>query len=79
MIPSINYLAVDLKAGETWSYDPPAGHTWTYRLAPDGDGTRVTLTYDWSEITDPEMLKYFPVMDADALSASLDLLAQALA
>ena len=24
---SINYLAVTLKAGETWRYDPPAGHT----------------------------------------------------
>ena len=55
--------------------EPPAGHTWTYRLAPDGDGTVVTLTYDWSGITDPEMLKYFPVIDADGLAASLDLLA----
>jgi redox-sensitive bicupin YhaK (pirin superfamily) len=24
---SINYLAVKLKAGETWHYEPPAGHT----------------------------------------------------
>jgi redox-sensitive bicupin YhaK (pirin superfamily) len=24
---AINYLAVTLKAGETWRYDPPAGHT----------------------------------------------------
>jgi redox-sensitive bicupin YhaK (pirin superfamily) len=23
----INYLAVSLKAGEVWRYDPPAGHT----------------------------------------------------
>jgi hypothetical protein len=23
----MNYLAVDLKAGERWSYQPPAGHT----------------------------------------------------
>ena len=31
-IPSpMNYLAVRLKAGECWSYQPPAGHTvlWT--------------------------------------------------
>jgi uncharacterized protein YndB with AHSA1/START domain len=56
-----------------------AGHTWIYRLAPDGDGTVVTLTYEWSGITDPEMLKYFPVIDADGLAASLDLLAEALA
>ncbi len=59
--------------------EAPAGHTWIYRLAPDGDGTIVTLTYDWSGITDPEMLKYFPVIDADGLAASLDLLAEALA
>ena len=28
---SINYLAVRLKTGERWRYDPPAGHTvlWT--------------------------------------------------
>lgn len=24
---SVNYLAVNLKAGETWRYEPPAGHT----------------------------------------------------
>jgi hypothetical protein len=59
--------------------EAPAGHTWIYRLAPDGDGTVVTLTYDWSGITDPEMLTYFPVIDADGLAASLDLLAEALA
>lgn len=59
--------------------EPMAGHTWVYRLEPVGDGTRVTLTYDWSGVTDPEMLKYFPVIDADGLAASLDLLAQALA
>ncbi|MEE1618648.1 SRPBCC family protein [Brachybacterium sp. J153] len=26
------------------------GWTWRYDLAPDGDGTRVTLTYDWSAV-----------------------------
>jgi uncharacterized protein YndB with AHSA1/START domain len=60
--------------------EAPAGHTWLYRLKPEGDdATRVTLTYDWSGITDPEMLRYFPVVDADGLAASLDLLAEALA
>lgn len=59
---------------------PSAGHTWTWRFAPDGeDGTRVALTYDWSAVTDPELLKYFPVVDADGLAESLDLLAEALA
>jgi len=57
----------------------PAGYTWTYRLAEEGDATRVTLTYDWSAITDEKLLEFFPVLDADALAASLDLLAEALA
>jgi uncharacterized protein YndB with AHSA1/START domain len=59
--------------------EAPSGYTWIYRLAPVGDGTSVTLTYDWSAVTDPEMLRYFPVIDADGLAASLDLLAAALA
>lgn len=60
--------------------EEPAGHTWTYRLTPVGrDATQVTLTYDWSAVTDPEMLQYLPVVDADAVAASLDLLAEALA
>ncbi|MDO3635680.1 SRPBCC family protein [Mycolicibacterium arseniciresistens] len=26
----------------------PGGWSWRYDLAPDGDGTAVTLTYDWT-------------------------------
>jgi uncharacterized protein YndB with AHSA1/START domain len=58
----------------------PSGYTWVYRLAPDGeDDTKVTLTYDWSAVTDEAFRKFFPVIDADGLAASLDLLAEALA
>ncbi|MEJ2867102.1 SRPBCC family protein [Actinomycetospora sp. OC33-EN08] len=56
----------------------PAGYTWTYRFAPEGDRTRVTLTYDWSAVTDPQLREFFPVVDADTLDASLALLAEAL-
>ena len=59
--------------------EAPVGHTWIYRLAPDGDNTVVILTYDWSAVTDESVLPYFPVIDADGLAASLDLLAEALA
>ncbi|GLZ54199.1 polyketide cyclase [Actinomycetospora sp. NBRC 106378] len=57
----------------------PAGYTWIYTFEPEGDGTRVTLTYDWSAVTDPQLAVYFPVVDADTLDASLGLLAEALA
>ncbi|AXK46732.1 SRPBCC family protein [Brachybacterium saurashtrense] len=32
-----------------------AGWTWRYDLAAEGEGTRVTLTYDWSKV--PEFLR----------------------
>jgi uncharacterized protein YndB with AHSA1/START domain len=59
--------------------EAPMGHTWTYRLAPEGDSTVVTLTYDWSAVTDETLLTYLPIVDVDGLAASLDLLAEALA
>lgn len=56
----------------------PGGQTWTYVLEPEGDGTRVTHTYDWSQVTLERLLPYLPVVDATGLAASLDLLAEAL-
>ena len=56
----------------------PGGQTWTYRLEPAGDGTRVSHTYDWSQVTLERLLPYLPVVDADGLTASLELLAEAL-
>ena len=32
----INYLAVRLKAGERWSYEPPAGHTVLWAAVSSG-------------------------------------------
>jgi len=34
----------------TWG---SGGWTWRYDLAPEGAGTRVTLTYDWGEVPAP--------------------------
>lgn len=56
----------------------PGGQTWTYRLEPEGDGTRVTHTYDWSQVTQQRLLPSLPVIDAAGLAASLDLLAEVL-
>ncbi len=33
----------------------PGGHIWRYDLEPSGDGTQVTLTYDWSGM--PQQLR----------------------
>lgn len=52
----------------------PKGWEWMYELTPEGtDQTVVTLTYDWSKVTDKELLKKvsFPVIKEDALEASL--------
>ncbi|HEX7351380.1 SRPBCC family protein [Brachybacterium sp.] len=34
----------------TWG---SGGWSWRYDLAPEGEGTRVTLTYDWGEVPAP--------------------------
>ncbi|WP_020494726.1 SRPBCC family protein [Sciscionella marina] len=56
---------------------PPAGHTWTWRLAPlDAGSTRVTLTYDWSAFRDRAMLDRLPVLDRGGWHALIDRLAE---
>lgn len=45
-------------AWEPGQYEPDGtlgtgGWTWRYDLAPEGAGTRVTLTYDWSAVPPP--------------------------
>ena len=61
--------------------DPP-GWEWVWQLEAQGsDATEVTLTYDWSKVTDQELLKKisFPLVDQGALEQSLDNLAGAVA
>ncbi|GAA1836408.1 SRPBCC family protein [Pseudonocardia alni subsp. carboxydivorans] len=53
------------------------GQRWAHHLEPEGDGTRVTHVYDWSEVTLERLLPYLPVVDADGLAATLDRLAAA--
>jgi uncharacterized protein YndB with AHSA1/START domain len=58
---------------------PPLGHSYTYRLEPDGDDrTVVTLTYDWSEVSEPRIRTRLPLVSREELDRSLDLLARAL-
>jgi hypothetical protein len=52
------------------------GHLWRWELEPtDGAGTRVTCTYDWTQLTDENRLPRARATTADRLHASLDRLA----
>ncbi|WP_435531237.1 SRPBCC family protein [Ruania suaedae] len=56
----------------------PPGWQWVWDLNPVDPGhTEVTLTYDWSHVTDKELLKKvsFPLVSAEQLEESLKNLA----
>ena len=58
--------------------DEPKGWEWLYTLESEGaDSTRVTLTYDWSGVTDKDLLPIFPLVKEEDLEQSLNLLAAA--
>jgi uncharacterized protein YndB with AHSA1/START domain len=55
---------------------PPPGHLWRWELEPvDTSSTRVTHTYDWTQLTDENRLPRARATTADKLQASLDRLA----
>jgi hypothetical protein len=54
------------------------GHFYTYRLRPDGEGTEVTQTYDWSGVGDPSFEQFCPFVTREALAATLDRIAERL-
>jgi uncharacterized protein YndB with AHSA1/START domain len=54
----------------------PPGHLWRWELEPLGDSrTRVTHTYDWSQLTDQNRLPRARATTSENLHASLDRLA----
>lgn len=58
----------------------PPGWEWSWKLEPQGpDATSVSLTYDWSNVTDPELLEKvsFPLVTERQLEDSLENLAAA--
>ncbi len=57
--------------------DEPAGHTFVWRLTPDGDRTIVSQAYDWSAFTHLQFLDRLPVVGHDQLRETLDRLAAA--
>jgi len=55
---------------------PPPGHLWRWELDPVGSsGTRVTHTYDWTELTDEGRFRRARATTTDMLAASLERLA----
>jgi len=54
----------------------PPGHLWRWELEPiDENGTRVTHTYDWTELTDRSRFPRARATTPDRLAASLERLA----
>lgn len=54
----------------------PPGHLWRWKLEPlDDNNTRVTHTYDWTDLHDENRLPRARRTTADNLTASLDRLA----
>ena len=55
----------------------PPGHLWRWELDPiDPSHTRVTHTYDWTQLTDEKRLARARATTDDRLRASLDRLAE---
>jgi uncharacterized protein YndB with AHSA1/START domain len=54
----------------------PPGHLWRWQLEPiDSGRTRVTQTYDWSELSDEKRMERARATTSDKLRASIDRLA----
>ncbi|MDA8297843.1 MAG: SRPBCC family protein [Actinomycetota bacterium] len=54
----------------------PPGHLWAWELEPLGASrTRVTHTYDWSQLTDEKRMARAKATTSERLAASLDRLA----
>ncbi|OFB43096.1 polyketide cyclase [Mycolicibacterium sp. (ex Dasyatis americana)] len=54
----------------------PPGHLWRWELEPLGDNrTRVSHTYDWTQLTDEKRLVRARATTADKLQESIDRLA----
>lgn len=55
---------------------PPAGHLWRWEVEPvDASTTKVTHTYDWSQLTDENRFARAQATTPAMLQASLDRLA----
>lgn len=53
------------------------GHSYTWKLEPEGGGTRVTQVYDWSGVQDESFRGFFPMLSEDQLADSIEKAGQA--
>jgi len=74
---------VDFEEGRRIAWRPaepgcaPPGHLWAWTLEPvDSTRTRVTHTYDWTQLTDAQRIVRAKATTQDSLRASLDRLAE---
>lgn len=71
-------------AWEPGQYEPDGtlgtgGWTWRYDLEPDGEGTQVTVTYDWNAVPVPLREEFgLPPFAPEFLERSLEALERAL-
>lgn len=73
---------VEFDAGHRIAWRPaepgqePPGHLWRWELDPiDSSSTRVTHTYDWTQLSDESRIPHARATTADKLQDSLDGLA----
>lgn len=73
---------VEFEEGRRIAWNPavvgeePPGHLWRWVLEPvDNTHTRVTHTYDWTELTDERRFERARATTSDRLRASIDRLA----
>ena len=72
---------VEFEEGKLIAWKPspldegPPGHLWRWELTPEDGATRVTHTYDWTELRDEARLPRARATRAENLRASIDRLA----
>jgi len=90
MVNKVTALVPDARIGWEPTLDPGCelaatlgdmqvgGHTYTFDLADQGDGTtKVTETYEWMSVKDEKFLEMLPLLSEEQLAASLDKIEQA--
>ena len=69
----ISNVVVEFEEGRRTAWRHFGRHVWRYELAPEGTGTRVTETFDWSGALAPQVLELLkvPARNARSIEATL--------
>jgi hypothetical protein len=70
----ITNTVVELSENRLIAWRHLGRHIWRWELEPDGAGTRVTETFDWSTALSPRLLELlgYPERNSRAIRATLD-------